>query len=137
MTTRMADALYRVVCGFVPPDEDADHKTVTWWRFKIFALLIVVALVLAAHMSVSHGLIGAGFASSETVREIQIQLIEDRILESQDRFCSAWSNENVSAQRYSRERRERLRAEYRELTGYEYPTPTCEELGYSRAVAEV
>jgi hypothetical protein len=132
MSEKFATALYRIVCGLVPPEEDSDHRSITMWRFKILLLLTAMALVLGAHLGVSHGIVGSGFASNSVVQDIQTQLMEDRILQSQERYCQAWSDGNISAQRYSRERRERLRSEYRELTGYVYQTPTCEELGYSR-----
>lgn len=84
-----------------------------FWLFIFWSLGLVPAF-------------GAGFARAEDVQSIQATLLENQIMEARIRYCSA-PNGTQSKQFFHLTVNQKVN-EYRELTGYAYPLPQCEEL---------
>ncbi len=73
--------------------------------------------------------LGAGFARAEDVSVIKVYLLEDAILEARIRYCTA-PNGTPMKSFFFKTVNQKV-SEYRILTGFNYPLPTCEELVYA------
>jgi hypothetical protein len=96
------------------------------WR-----VLVLIHIAWVCGLLGSIGL-SAPFAKAQTAVEIQKEIREDRlerievaIYESQLAYCSATDQ---FVKRYYSDRRLRLMARYRQITGQNYPLPTCQEI---------
>ncbi len=81
------------------------------------------------YMSWSLGLapaFGAGFASSEDVRGIKVQLLGEAIINARIQYCTAHRGTPMK-QYFLKQVNEKTR-EYRDITGASYALPLCEEL---------
>jgi len=84
-----------------------------FWGFMIWSFGYIPAL-------------GSGFASADTVKYIQVSLVEDAIIERRIRYCEAPSGSAVK-QFFLKVVNEKV-IEYQTLTGTSYALPTCKEL---------
>ncbi len=69
---------------------------------------------------------GAGFASADTVKYIQVSLVEDAIIERRIRYCEAPRGSAVK--RFFLKVVNQKVIQYMELTGANYNLPACEEV---------
>ena len=110
---------------------------------KQIKLLIRVGWVLTVSNALIwvtglYALIGLGHApyasASEVseqrlaVREIRVQLIEERILETRIKQCKAWAENNEFAKQYYWEKLNTLMSQYYELKQQNYAIPECREI---------
>ena len=111
-------------------DLDPAQRTVLW-RVGLTAALVF-------HVSWACGWIPGmtGFAMAadyhflaEKVDSIELSLLEEKIIEAQERLCRADAENNVPAMRYSAERLRELVYEYESMTGKIFRVPQCNELG--------
>lgn len=69
---------------------------------------------------------GAGFASSEDVKGIKVQLLDSSIIQARIQYCTAPAGSRMKNY-FLTQVNEKTR-EYRDLTGIAYSLPSCEEL---------
>lgn len=131
----IAQALVKL---FIPHDEpdpndtkaiQSHKKAMAIWRHWIgwSQLLLWGFFWWAIGMGSALGIdaLGMGFARAETVSRIEVQLLSQSILETRIRQCNASSAEG---RRYFLTLLQEKLKQYHDLTGQDYPLPSCADL---------
>lgn len=127
----LKDDFLRGLTALKPPDHEATPKQLHNWRWAMAVITGVNAMTLAAHVALACGLVPAvygGFASAADLRSLQVGRAADlglKIIEAKEKQCEANVDERV--QMLYRESIARMEAEYENLMGREFKTPTCIE----------
>lgn len=110
---------------FLIPPKDDHPENIRRWRISVGLALVI----LFGHVTLACGwyqMLGfSGFAYASTVKEIKVELLEQRIFDTRVAQCSATTPEGK--QFYGKKVRELLR-KYEETAGSRYFLPTCEEI---------
>lgn len=96
------------------------------WRLKMATVTSVTFFAVALHMANVYGVIGEGFASAKDVKDIRSGQLEPRIEKYQTALCM-----NPGQQELLDLLRE-LQRQYKEITGHNYETPSCDVLFKSK-----
>jgi len=77
---------------------------------------------------------GAGFASSEDVKGIKVQLLSESIIQARIQYCTAPKGSRMKT--FFSTQVNELTREYQDATGAAYSLPDCDELVFVAEVAD-
>ncbi len=95
-------------------------------RLAVVGVTVVAFWLFAAWTVGLAPAFGAGFASSEDVKQISVQLLSKAIIDARIQYCTAPRGSRMKT--YFSTQVNDMTREYRDTTGSSYNLPDCEEL---------
>lgn len=109
---------------FIPTEEGPAHP---YWYMWVGASVLMLWLFVWWAIGMAPGTaFGNGFARQEAVTQIHITLLENELMDTRIRHCSA---NKPAARQFFYEQLQKKQRVYYDLTGQRYELPQCEDLG--------
>lgn len=103
-----------------------ERPTPVWYAWAGTSILLIWFFTFWAMGWMPNTAFGSGFARAEQVNAIYVTLLENELVETRIRHCTA---AKPQPRQFFFEQLQRKQRKYYELTGQRYELPTCRDLG--------
>lgn len=123
--------------SILPPADEADGDAMRSWRLNHSITLLFVTAALSVHIAWACGFIpglygfahaGELMAVSKQVKETQLTLLDQSIMEARRNECRFTKQNNKDGAQFAASRLRALLSQWHDLSTHEYLLPTCDEV---------